>query len=62
MLCDVTLCPTALFCTVLSWSLLSFTSSQSKKTAENAKRRGDKVKFIDLRFEGWQVVGLSELC
>ena len=28
-----------------------------------AKRRErDQIKFIDLRFESWQVVGLSELC
>ena len=37
---------------------------QCKKREESEGLRGesDQIKFIDLRFERWQVVGLSELC
>ena len=36
----------------------------STKEEESKKLRGarDQIKFIDLRFERWQVVGLSGLC
>ena len=37
--------------------------AKEERRKRKAKRRGrDQIKFIDLRFEGWQVVGLSELC
>ena len=33
-----------------------------KEESERLRRERDLVKFIDLRFERWQVVGLSGLC
>ena len=33
---------------------------RKKRTAKRRER--DQIKFIDLRFERWQVVGLGELC
>ena len=33
-----------------------------KEESESLRREGDQIKFIDLRFERWQVVRLSELC
>ena len=37
---------------------------QQKKKEESERLRGerDQIKFIDLRFERWQVIRLSELC
>ena len=37
---------------------------KERKKEESKKLRGerDHIKFIALRFERWQVVGLSELC
>ena len=35
---------------------------QRKKESEQLRGERGKIKFIDLRFKGWQVVGLSELC
>ena len=37
---------------------------QQRKKEESEKLRGerDQIKFIDPRFERWQIVGLSELC
>ena len=41
-----------------------YTKSQERKKEESEQLRGeiDQMKFIDLGFERWQVVGLSELC
>ena len=37
--------------------------TKEERRKRRAKRReGDQIKFIDLRFERWQVVGLNELC
>ena len=35
---------------------------RKKEESEWLRREGDQIKFINLRFERWQVVGLSELC
>ena len=32
------------------------------KVSEGLREERDQIKFIDLGFERWQVVGLSELC
>ena len=38
-------------------------SPKKGRKEEVSKRRGRyQIKFIDLRFEGWRVVGFSELC
>ena len=44
--------------------MVAYTKPQQRKKEESEKLRGegDQIKSIDLRFEGWQVVGLSELC
>ena len=41
-----------------------YEAPNNRKNEENERLRGagDQIKFIDLRFERWQVVGLSELC
>ena len=38
--------------------MLSYTKPQQRKKEESEKLRGerDQIKFIDLRFERWQVV------
>ena len=33
---------------------------QLKKESERLRGEGDQIKFIDLRFERWQVVGLRK--
>ena len=33
---------------------------EERRKRKAKKREGDQIKFIDLRFERWQVVGLSE--
>ena len=33
---------------------------QRKKESKGLRGEGDKIKFIDLRFERWQVVGFSK--
>ena len=40
----------------------AYTKPQHRKKEEGKQLRGerDKVKFIDLRFERWQVVGLRK--
>ena len=50
-----------LFC--LAWSLEKEEGSKAKAKVGSERRRGvrDQIKFIDLRFQRWQVVGLSEL-
>ena len=42
---------------------MAYTKPQQRKKEESIRLRGegDQIKFIDLRFERWQVVGLSEL-
>ena len=42
--------------------MVAFTMPQQRKKEESDKLRGerDKIKFIDLRFERWQVVGLRK--
>ena len=44
--------------------MVAHTKPQPRKEEESKRLRGerDQIKFIDLRFERWQVVGLSELC
>ena len=43
--------------------MVAFTKPQQWKSEASERLRGerDRIKFIDLRFERWQVVGLSEL-
>ena len=43
---------------------MTYTKSQQWKKEESERLRGerDHIKFIDLRLERWQAVGLSELC
>ena len=49
---------------MLGKAMVAYTEPQQRKKEENEKLRGerDQIKFIDLGFERWQVVGLSELC
>ena len=44
--------------------MVVYTKPQQWKKVESERLRGwrDPVKFIDLGFERWQVVGLSKLC
>ena len=44
--------------------MVAYTNPQQRKKEESKTLRGERnqIKFIDLRFERWQVVGLSELC
>ena len=44
--------------------MVAYTKPQQRKREENEKLRGEKdqIKFCDVGFERWQVVGLSELC
>ena len=35
---------------------------RNKEESERLRGEGDQIKFTDLIFERWQVVGLSELC
>ena len=44
--------------------MVAYTKPQRGKKGDSERLRGggDQIKFIDLRFERWQVVGLSELC
>ena len=44
--------------------MVAYTKPQQRKKEESEGLRGegDQIKFIDLRFERWQVVGLNELC
>ena len=36
--------------------------TKEEEESERLRRERDQIKFIDLRFERWQIVGLSELC
>ena len=36
--------------------------TKEERRKRKAKRERDQIKFIGLRFERWQVVGLDELC
>ena len=42
--------------------MVAYAKPQNRRKEESEQRRGwrDKVKFIDLRFERWQVVGLRK--
>ena len=42
--------------------MVAYTKHQHRKRVESEKLRGerDKIKFIDLRFERWQAVGLRK--
>ena len=44
--------------------MVAYTKHQQRKKEESERLRGerDQIKFIDLRFDRWQVVGWSELC
>ena len=44
--------------------MVAYTKPQQRNQGESEKLRGerDQIKFIDLRFERWQVEGFSELC
>ena len=44
--------------------MAAYTKPLQRKKEQSEQLRGerDQTKFIDLRFERWQVVGLSELC
>ena len=44
--------------------MVAYIKPQQRKEEETKRLRGEgeQIKFIDLRFERWQVVGLSELC
>ena len=41
-----------------------YTKPEQRKKEECERLRGERnqIKFIDLGFERWQIVGLSELC
>ena len=43
---------------------MAYTKHRRRKKEESKRLRGerDQIKFIDIRFERWQVIGLSELC
>ena len=42
--------------------MVAYTKPRQRKKEESEQLRGyrDKIKFIDLRFERWQVVGLRK--
>ena len=42
--------------------MVAYTMPRHRRKEENEKLRGegDQIKFIDLRFERWQVVGLRK--
>ena len=42
--------------------MTAYAKPQQRKKEESEKLRGtgDQIKFIDLRFEGWQVVGFGK--
>ena len=42
--------------------MVAYTKPQQRKKEEGEQLQGyrDKIKFIDLRFERWQVVGLRK--
>ena len=42
--------------------MVAYTKPQQRKKEESEQLRGerDQIKFIDLRFERWQVVGLRK--
>ena len=35
---------------------------RKKEESKRLRGEGDQIKFVNLRFERWQVVGLSGLC
>ena len=42
--------------------MVAYTKPQQRKKEESEQLRGerDQIKFIDLRFESWRVVGFSK--
>ena len=44
--------------------MVAYKKPQQRKKEESEWLRGerDQIKFVDIRFERWPVVGLSELC
>ena len=42
--------------------IYNVSTKEERRKSERLRGEGDRIKFIDLRFERWQVVGLSELC
>ena len=44
--------------------MMAYTKPQQREKEESEQLRGerDQIKFIDLRFERWQVARLRELC
>ena len=44
-----------------TWWLIPTPEKRKKEESERLRGDGDQIKLIDLRFEGRQVVGLSEL-
>ena len=44
--------------------MVAYTKPQQRKKEKSKilRRERDQTKFIDLRFERWQVVGLIEFC
>ena len=47
---------------MLGKAVVAYTNSKQKKKEESKRLRGerDQIKFIDLRFERWQVVGFGK--
>ena len=43
--------------------MVAYTKPQQRKKEESKRQRGerDQIKLIDLRFEGWQVVGFRKV-
>ena len=44
--------------------MVAYAKPQHRRKGESERLRGerDQIKVIDLGFESWEVVGLSELC
>ena len=42
--------------------MVAYTKAQQRKkeASERLRREGDQIKFIDLRFERWETVGLRK--
>ena len=44
------------------WPTQSSNKERNKEESERLRGERDQIKLIDLRFEKWQVLRLSELC
>ena len=44
--------------------MVTYTKPQQRKKeeGEGLRGQGDQIKYIDRRFERWQILGLGELC